>query len=107
MTQAPQSRREMLEQFVAANPSDAFARYGLAMECVNLGDDDAAGQHFRALLAAHPDYLYGYFHYGQLLLKLGRAGEARQILQAGVAAAQTKGDAHAREELEGALAGLA
>jgi predicted Zn-dependent protease len=107
MTQAAQSRREMLEQFVAANPGDAFARYGLAMECANLGDTEAAGQHFRALLAAHPDYLYGYFHYGQLLLKVGRADEAKQILQAGVAAAQKKGDAHALDELQGALREIA
>jgi predicted Zn-dependent protease len=107
MTLAAKSRREMLEGFVAANPGDAFARYGLAMECAKLGEDEAAGEHFRALLAAHPGYLYGYFHYGQLLLKLGRAGEAKQILQAGVAAAQQKGDAKARDELEAALRDIA
>jgi len=57
---------------VAANPADAFARYGLAMECAKRGENEAAAEHFRALLAAHPDYIYGYYHYGQLLVRLER-----------------------------------
>jgi len=93
----------MLEEFLAANPTDAFARYGLAMECVNAGDDAAAAEQFRQLLAAHPDYLYGYFHYGQLLLRLSRGGEAQQTFRDGIAAAKKKGDAHALSELETAL----
>ena len=94
----------MLEEFLAANPNDAFARYGMAMECVNTGDDAAAESHFRQLLSAHPEYLYGYFHYGQLLLRLSRGAEAQEILRQGVAAAKKAGDAHALSELEGALA---
>ncbi len=95
----------MLEEFVAANPSDAFARYGLAMECAKTDDDAAAETHFRQLLAAHPDYLYGYFHYGQLLLKLSRGADAQELFRAGIAAAKKAGDAHALGELEGALEG--
>ena len=45
MAQTQKSRRETLEQFVAEKPSDAFARYGLALECVKLGDDAAATRH--------------------------------------------------------------
>src|SRR5580704_4620981 len=47
MTQAQKSRREILEQFVATRPADAFARYGLAMECAKLGDDQAAVTNFQ------------------------------------------------------------
>ena len=100
------SRREMLEEFVAAHPSDAFARYGLAMDCAKAGDTTAAGQHFQALLAAHPEYVAAYFHYGQLLAKAGRTEEARSTLAAGISAAQRAGDAHARSEIEAALADL-
>jgi predicted Zn-dependent protease len=100
---APKSRRELLEEFVAANPNDAFARYGLAMECAKSDDDAAAENHFRQLISAHPDYLYGYFHYGQLLLKQGRGGDAQSTFREGVAAARKKGDAHALSELEAAL----
>src|ERR1700730_13503752 len=47
------TRRQMLEEFVAAKPNDAFARYGLAMECANSGDASAADQQFKMLLGAH------------------------------------------------------
>ncbi len=50
MATTQKSRRELLEQFVAQKPSDAFARYGLALECVKLGDDSAAAGHFHKLL---------------------------------------------------------
>ena len=56
MANAPKSRRELLEQFVTQKPGDAFARYGLALECVKLGDDSAAAGHFHKLLESNPDY---------------------------------------------------
>ena len=103
MNQITKSRRELLEAFVAANPTDAFARYGLAMECARLGETDAAAEHFRQLLTAHPDYIYGYYHYGQLLVRLERHDEARQVFTAGIAAADKAKNTHGRDELEAAL----
>jgi predicted Zn-dependent protease len=99
-------RRQRLEAFVAAHPKDAFGRYGLAMECVREGDNDAAITHFRQLLEAHPDYVAGYFHYGQLLAKLSREDEARQILTVGIEVAARQGDAHAAGEMQAALDSL-
>src|SRR5260370_7457909 len=61
------TRRQMLEEFVAAKPNDAFARYGLAMECANAGDPDAPDHQFTTLLGAHPDYVAPYFQYGPCL----------------------------------------
>jgi tetratricopeptide (TPR) repeat protein len=106
MTQTQNSRRAILEGFVAAKPNDAFARYGLALECANVGDDPAAIAHFQQLLAAHPAYVAAYFHYGQLLARLGRIDEARRILTAGILAAQNAGDFHARDEAQAALQAL-
>jgi Tfp pilus assembly protein PilF len=100
------TRRQMLEEFIAAKPNDAFARYGLAMECANAGDPDAADQHFKTLLGSHPDYVATYFQYGQFLARVGRAEEARSALTAGIATAQRTGDDHARSEMEAALAEL-
>jgi len=93
----------MLEEFLAANPTDAFARYGLALECAGAGDDAAAEDHFRQLLSAHPDYLYGYFHYGELLRRVARAAEAQNTFRQGIQAAKKAGDQHALSELEAAL----
>ena len=103
MAQSHKSRREMLEQFVAEKPGDAFARYGLALECVKLGDDGSALQHFQSLLQAHPGYIAGYFHFGQLLSRLGRIDEARKTLTDGIVVAQKAGDIHARDEMQAAL----
>ena len=100
------TRRQLLEQFVAAKPADAFARYGLAVECANSGDAGAADDHFKALLASHPEYVAGYFQYGQFLAKMGRTEEARATLSAGISTARRAGNDHARSEMEAALAEL-
>ena len=94
----------MLEAFVAGHPDDAFGLYGLAIECANQGDSAAAQQHFEKLLAAHPDYVTGYFQYGQMLARLSRNQEARNTLNAGIAAARRTGDSHAADEMQSALA---
>jgi tetratricopeptide (TPR) repeat protein len=103
MAQTQKSRRETLEQFVADKPTDAFARYGLALECVKLGDDTAATDHFQKLLDTHPEYVAGYYQFGQLLSRLGRLDEARKLLSDGIIVAQKSGDMHARDEMQAAL----
>jgi len=103
MAQTQKSRRETLEEFVADKPSDAFARYGLALECVKLGDDTSATQHFQKLLEIHPEYVAGYYQFGQHLARLGRLDEARKLLSDGIIVAQKSGDMHARDEIQAAL----
>jgi thioredoxin-like negative regulator of GroEL len=100
------TRRQMLEEFVAAKPNDAFARYGLAMECANSSDAAAADEQFKMLLGAHPDYVAAYFQYGQFLARIGRSEDARSTLTSGIATARRTGDDHARAEMETALAEL-
>ncbi len=106
MTQTQKSRREILEQFVAQKPGDAFALYGLAMECANLGDEQAAASHFQKLIETNPGYVAGYFQFGQFLSRVGRLDEARKLLSDGIVAAQKAGDAHARDEMQAALNSL-
>jgi hypothetical protein len=107
MPDQKKSRRQMLEDFVAQKPDDAFSRYGLAMECMNSGDPRAADVHFRALLERNADYIPAYLMYGQFLARESRNDEAKQILSNGIAAAVKKGDDHARSEMESFLAELA
>jgi tetratricopeptide (TPR) repeat protein len=101
------TRRDKLEAFVAANPSDAFARYGLALECANLGDAPAAEENFKHLLEYHPAYVATYYQYGQLLAQLARNDEAKRILSSGIVVAQKAGDSHARDEMQASLSLLA
>ena len=67
MTDQKKTRRQKLEEFLAANPNDAFSRYGLALECINSGDFASAEANFRLLLQSNPDYVPGYQMYAQTL----------------------------------------
>jgi tetratricopeptide (TPR) repeat protein len=97
------TRLDILKGMVEQNPTDSFARYGLAMEYRNLGDLQAAIKEFRELIAAHPDYSAAYYHGGQTLERLGQAEEARELYLAGIDATTAKGDFHTRDEIRAVL----
>jgi predicted Zn-dependent protease len=99
-------RVAMLNEILAQNPNDAFARYGLALEYSNQGNADTALAEFKKLLAAHPDYTAGYFMAAQTLAKADRNDEARNMLADGIASAKRTGNAHAQSEMEGMLSEL-
>jgi tetratricopeptide (TPR) repeat protein len=101
------TRLQMLAQFLEQNPSDAFARYGLAMEYSKAGQSEQALAEFNKLLELHPDYTNGYFMAAQTLERSGRTAEARKMLQNGVEAAQRTGNKHALAEMTGMLEELA
>jgi cytochrome c-type biogenesis protein CcmH/NrfG len=100
------TRRQMLEELAAKQPNDAFARYGLAMECMNSGDAAAADTHFCTLLQNHSGYVPAYLMYAQFLARQSRSAEAKQVLATGITAASEKGDSHARSEMEALLSEL-
>ena len=103
MPQQKRERRQRLEEIVTKDPKDTFARYALALECVNAKDDQGALEHFRILRDQHPDYLPSYYHFGQALKRLGLTKEASEILHAGIELARRSGNSHALSELEAAL----
>ena len=72
------SRLEMLAQFLEQNPSDAFARYGLAMEYSKAGQTEQSLAEFKKLLELHPDYTNGYFMAAQNLERNGRHRRGRR-----------------------------
>jgi Flp pilus assembly protein TadD len=97
------SRLEKLQEFVAASPTDAFARYGLAQEYLNQGQAETAVAEFRELLRFQPDYAAAYYHLGQALEKLSRPEEAREAYRQGIDLTGRLGDEHAKSELQAAL----
>jgi len=97
------SRLEVLEEFASQRPTDSFACYGLAMEYANAGRPDDALAAFQKLLGFNPNYTAAYYHAGQLLARMGRAGDAREMLQRGMEVASRNGDFHTHSELEQAL----
>jgi len=99
-------RVALLTEVLSQNPTDAFARYGLAMEYSNSGEVERALEEFGKLLANHPDYSAGYFMAAQTLAKADRAEEARKMLTDGIASARKTGNGHAQAEMEAMLADL-
>jgi tetratricopeptide (TPR) repeat protein len=97
------NRIDILRGMVASNPSDTFARYGLAMEYVKAGQLEQAVDEFDHLLLAHPHYAAAYFHGGQSLEKLGRIDDARAMYRKGIEVTTETGDDHTRSELQAAL----
>ena len=99
-------RVTLLSEVLSQNPSDAFARYGLAMEYSKTGEVERALEEFGKLLAAHPDYTAGYFMAAQTLAKAERLDEAKKMLADGIASAKKTGNGHAESEMEAMLAEL-
>jgi tetratricopeptide (TPR) repeat protein len=100
-------RIALLTEVLSHNPSDAFARYGLAMEYSNSGEIERALEEFGRLLSSHPDYTAGYFMAAQTLAKAARTNEARKMLADGIVSAKKTGNGHAQAEMENMLAELA
>src|SRR4051794_29700651 len=96
-------RVAMLQEVLALNPNDAFARYGLAMEFANRGQIETALSEFARVLTANPDYTPAYQMSAQTLMKAGREDEARKMLQEGIACATRTGNQHALSEMQALL----
>jgi tetratricopeptide (TPR) repeat protein len=92
--------------FIERSPDDPFPRYGLAMEYCNQGRKDDARQAFEQLMERFPDYVPAYLMAGGNLAELGDGATAAAVYRRGIEAATRAGDAHARGELEAALAQL-
>jgi thioredoxin-like negative regulator of GroEL len=103
---ATKTRKQQLQEMLAEEPSDAFLRYGLAMEYVSEGDDGEAVRQFEELFTITSDYVPSYHQAGQALLRLGRATEAGDVLRRGIASARQQGDLHAAEEMQGLLGSI-
>jgi predicted Zn-dependent protease len=92
-----------LSEILTADPTNAFARYGLAMEHSTQGNADLALTEFASLIHHNPDYVPAYQMSAQTLAKLGRTEEAIARLHEGLAAAQRTNNAHAASEMQALL----
>jgi predicted Zn-dependent protease len=99
-------RVALLNEVLSQNPTDAFARYGLAMEYSKVGEVERALEEFGKLLASHPDYTAGYFMAAQTLAKADRIDEAKKMIENGILSAKKTGNGHAEAEMEAMLAEL-
>jgi Flp pilus assembly protein TadD len=103
---ADKPRLQQIQDMINDDPHDAMLWYMLAMEYASMGDDAQAARTFEDLLRARPDYVPAYMQAGKTLVRLGRDADARGVYERGIAVAQQKEDFHARDEMQGMLAGL-
>ncbi|MEX0794840.1 MAG: tetratricopeptide repeat protein [Pirellulaceae bacterium] len=101
-----QSRKEQLQALLAADPDDAFLRYGLAMEFRKEQAYDQARPLFEQLRTKRPPYVPAFFMLGQMLVEMGEVEEARTALRKGIDTARAQGDTHAAGEMSELLMAL-
>ena len=92
-----------LNGILELDPTNAFARYGLAMEHLNQGHSDLALAEFARVIEHNPDYVPAFQMSAQTLARNHRAEEAVVMLQQGLAAAQRTGNSHAASEMQSLL----
>ena len=90
----------LLTEILTQNPSDNFARYGLAMELIAQNRTEDGLAEFDKLIAQSADYVPAYQMSAQTLAKLGRTEEAIARLHTGIAAANRTGNQHALAEMD-------
>src|ERR1044072_6982994 len=71
------TRREMLEEFVDADPQDSFSRYALALELEKEKRELDAIAQLQEVIARDPAYVAAYYHLGRILARLGHIEDAR------------------------------
>ena len=99
----PEQRLEAFRKVVEQRPDEPFPRYSLAMSYRSAGALDDAAREFQELLRRRPEYVPTYLMLGQVLVSLGRLGEAVRIYESGVEAARRANQDHARSELQQGL----
>lgn len=103
MEEEEKSRLEQFKEFVEMDPTDTFSRYALAMEYAGEGKYEDAVSHFREVIRLDPGYSAAYFQAGLACQKAGKIDDAKHMLESGIAAAEKKGDWHARDEMKATL----
>jgi Tfp pilus assembly protein PilF len=90
----------MLTQILAEHPTDAFARYGLAMELVAQSRIPEALAEFDTCIAHNPDYVPAYQMSAQTMAANGQTEAALLRLHEGIATANRTGNQHALAEMD-------
>ena len=89
-----------LTEILAQDPTNAFARYGLAMEFVSQGKIPEGLAEFDRCIVDNPDYVPAYQMSAQTMAANGQRQAALARLHEGIAAANRTNNQHALAEME-------
>lgn len=91
--------RDNLEAMLARGPDTALLRYGLGGEYLKTGQPDKAIKHLRRAVELDANYSAAWKLLGKVLAEAGRKDEAVKAYDAGIRAAEAKGDMQAVKEM--------
>lgn len=97
------SRLDAFRQMVARDPNNALARFGLANEAVKAGLWEEAREHLEAYLERHDDEGNAFGRLAEVLVRLDRTDEAREVLRKGITASYRYGHPSMAAEFESRL----
>lgn len=100
---ATSARIEKFGRHVAANPDNELARYSLGTALFEAGRFADAEPHFARALELRPDWVLACIFQAKCLLRLGRAQEARGLLERGRACSIEQGHDAPIEEIDALL----
>src|SRR5215210_6874863 len=99
-------RMKSLEKMLQKEPDDLFLLYAIALEHKKAGAFADALKYLGEVLKRDALYCVAYQQAGQVHEQAGEMDKAKAAYRDGINAAARKGDQHAREEMESALAML-
>lgn len=91
---------ERFRKLVALDEDDPLSRFALGQALFREGDVESLNEAAEHLITANtkaPDHLATYHILGQTLIKLGRTGEARDVLTAGCEKTRAMGEGMGRD----------
>ena len=97
------SRKEMLEEFLAADPNDSFSRYALALELEKESRLDDAIAQLQEVVSRDANYVAAYYHLGRLLAKASDEAAALEVYKRGLDIASKANDQKTRKEIQEAI----
>lgn len=94
-----ETRLTYLRQLVNEEPDDPFGYYALALELTQTEPHEALAL-YRLVAERFPDYLPNYYHHALLLLHVGPAADAIDVIDKGMAVARAQRNLKTLAELE-------
>ena len=94
------NRVEQLEGLLAKGQDNALLRFGLGNTWLQAGEPARAVEQLRAAVRHDPAYSAAWKLLGKALTEAGQIEAARTAYEAGIQAAETKGDVQAAREMK-------
>ena len=94
------NRIEQLESLLAKGQDNALLRFGLGTAWLQAGEPVRAGEHLQVAVRHDPAYSAAWKALGKALTEAGQVEEAGEAYEAGIRAAEAKGDVQAAKEMK-------